>query len=636
MNSDLHPALLESVASLPENPGVYRFLDGDGTVLYVGKAKSLKKRVTSYFHGSTSPRTEAMLNKACELALIITPTETDALILEATLIRQMQPQYNVLLKDDKSHPWLRITLDHPFPRLTLYRGERREGDRYFGPYPTVGAVRTTLKWLQSIFPLRQCEPRQFSTRKRPCLQFQIKRCQAPCMDLVSQEIYGQWVREVIMFLEGRDRQLLENLNQAMWRAANDRLFEEAASLRDRIKSITYVLNQRRLNLADHSDLDILCATTSDGPTTIEIFFVRHGVHMGNQSHFPENTEDLDPVETMEAFIAQFYAARATDSAKSLVVDSLLPPKEILVNLPLSDVLWLEAALSRLRGGPVRIRLPIRGEKKRLIELAYTNAEAAKLRRMSGKRANRRLLAELAEQLALPRPPERIEAYDVSHFQDAHPVASMAVFGIDGLLKREYRRFSIKSLDSVDDTSRMAEVLARRFRGANGSPAHSQEVSEPDTGAVWPDLVLLDGGKGQLNAVMAVVDALNVTGVTFCAMAKGEDRNAGEETLFLPGRAESIILSKRSAVLFLLQNIRDEAHRFAIEYHRSKRDQAQFRSALDQIPGVGPKRKKELLRRFGSVRAIREAHVDDLTSITGISVTLAATIVQYLQDCQEIL
>ncbi|MBF0127220.1 MAG: excinuclease ABC subunit UvrC [Magnetococcales bacterium] len=621
MSDPTHP-LFHEAASLPESPGVYRFLNDGGAVLYVGKAKSLKKRVLSYFHGTVSPRTRAMLAKAGELLIVITPTEQDALILEANLIRQLQPPYNVLLKDDKSHPWLHLSLDHPYPRLTLYRGPRQGGGRYFGPYPSVHAVRTTLKWMQSIFPLRQCEERQFSSRQRPCLQYQIKRCLAPCMGSIDRETYAARVREAMLFLEGRDRQLTDKLSQAMWEAANQRRFEEAARLRDRIKAITYVQTQRRLNLAETVDLDIVCATTSDGPTAIQLFFVRNGVNLGNQAHFPENTEDLDPALTLEAFLSQFYAPGE---------DAPLPPPEILVNLPLPEGAWLEEGLSRLRGGAVRLRLPVRGEKKRLVELAVANAEAAKLRRMSGKRANRRLLQELAELLDLPHPPERIEAYDVSHFQDAFPVASLAVFGVEGMLKRDYRRFSIKNPAAVDDTSRMAEVLARRFKSGERPP---QEEETGGKESPWPDLVLLDGGKGQLHAVLAVACERGITGVTFCAMAKGPDRDAGKETLFLPGRPEPIILPERSPALFLLQNIRDEAHRFAVAFHRSKREQGAVRSLLDRIPGVGPTRKRELLRRFGSVRAIREAQVDDLASTPGISATLAVSIVQFLQESRE--
>ncbi|MEO5330828.1 MAG: excinuclease ABC subunit UvrC [Magnetococcus sp. YQC-5] len=649
MNEELHPALYEAAASLPDGPGVYRFLDEEGKILYIGKAKSLKKRVASYFHVSGSPRTLAMLTKARDLTVLMTPTENDALILEANLIRQWQPPYNVLLKDDKSHPWLRLTVDHPFPRLTLFRGPRTEGGRYFGPYPSVSAVRTTLKWLQTIFPLRQCEERQFVSRQRPCLQYQIKRCQAPCKGLIDQESYARWVMEVTLFLEGRDRQLTEGLNQAMWDAANQRQFEEAARLRDRIQAIAHVQQQRRLNLAENCDLDIICVTTSTGPAAIQVFFVRSGVNLGNQGHFPDNTEELDPAEALEAFIAQFYAPRLSDATPDSNEENPMPPPEILVNLPLPEGAWLAASLGRIRGGPVRIRMPLRGEKKRLIDMASTNAESAKIRYMSGKRANRRLLAELATVLDLPRAPERIEAFDVSHIQDSYPVASMAVFGVEGLLKREYRRFSIKNPSAMDDTSRMAEVLARRFKNweqtrslEDGTTTETDTIETDQTGAdqtkaeIWPDLVLLDGGMGQLHAVMEVIEQRGITGVALCAMAKGPDRHAGKETLFLPGRAKPIILSERSAVLFLLQNIRDEAHRFAVEYHRNKRNHAQVHSVLDDIPGVGPKRKRDLLRRFGSVRAIRATPIEDLVSIKGISATLAATIVQYLQDCQEII
>ncbi|MBF0165416.1 MAG: excinuclease ABC subunit UvrC, partial [Magnetococcales bacterium] len=556
--------------------------------------------------------------------------------LEANLIRRLQPPYNVLLKDDKSHPWLRLTVNHPFPRLTLHRGPKHPGERYFGPYPSVHAVRETLKWLQGIFPLRQCEERQFTTRRRPCLQHQIKRCHAPCMGLIDQESYGRWVKEAILFLEGRDRQLTEGLTQAMWEAAETRRFEEAARLRDRIKAIRHVQEQRRGNLKEGTDLDAICITTSDGPAVIEIFFIRDGIQLGNQAHFPENTEDLEPAEVLEAFIAQFYAPGQPDAEgdppngdrahptkkQASVLETPLPPPEILVNLEPPERGWLEVTLSRLRGGAVRIRMPERGEKRRLVDLALTNAETAKLRSLSGKRANRQRLTELAEILELPRPPERIEAYDISHIQDQHVVASLVAFGPEGMIKKDYRRFTIRDPEAIDDTARMAEVLKRRFRDADSQDAD------------WPDLVLLDGGKGQLNAVLEVAGDLGIAGVTFCAIAKGPNRDAGKETLFLPGRSEAIILPERSSVLFMLQNIRDEAHRFAVTYHRGSRGKALVRSALDDIPGVGPNRKKELLRRFGSVRALRAADVEELKAVPGISAALAETIVHHLRNIQE--
>ncbi|GAB0056831.1 UvrABC system protein C [Candidatus Magnetaquicoccaceae bacterium FCR-1] len=621
----------ETVDSLPDAPGVYRYLDADGQVLYVGKAKSLKKRVGSYFHGANSARIQAMLAKARDLAIIVTASEADALILEANLIRRLQPPYNVLLKDDKSHPWLRLTINHPFPRLTLHRGPKHPGERYFGPYPSVHAVRETLKWLQGIFPLRQCEERQFTTRRRPCLQHQIKRCHAPCMGLIDSESHGRWVKEAILFLEGRDRQLIEGLTQAMWEAAETRRFEEAARLRDRIKAIRHVQEQRRGNLKEGTDLDVLSITTSDGPAVIEIFFIRDGIQLGNQAHFPDNTEDLAPAEVLESFIAQFYApgqidaedeARDGREKSTSALETPLPPPEILVNLAPPERGWLEVTLSRLRGGAVKIRVPERGEKRRLVDLALTNAETAKIRSLSGKRANRQRLAELAEILELPRAPERIEAFDISHIQDTHVVASLVAFGPEGMIKKDYRRFAIRDPDAIDDTSRMAEVLRRRFRDADASDAD------------WPDLVLLDGGKGQLNAVVEVAGDLGITGVTFCAIAKGPDRDAGKETLFLPGRSEAIILPERSSVLFMLQNIRDEAHRFAVTYHRGSRGKELVRSALDDIPGVGPNRKKALLRRFGSVRALRAADVEELEAVPGISAALAETIVHHLRNIQE--
>ncbi|MBF0152262.1 MAG: excinuclease ABC subunit UvrC [Magnetococcales bacterium] len=597
----MHP-LHATSEGLPELPGVYRFLNEGGEVLYVGKAKSLKRRVASYFRSQVMPRIQTMLLQACALEMTVTASETDALVLEAHLIKQLQPRYNVLLKDSKSYPYLHLSMQHAFPRLSLYRGGRQEAGRYFGPYPSVQAVRETLKYLQKIFPIRQCEDGQFQSRHRPCLQYQIRRCAAPCCARVSGEQYALWTREVILFLEGRDRQLVQELEKGMWEASQRTDFETATLLRDRMQAIRHVQEQRRLDLEPDDDLDVVCIAGREGAHAVQVFFIRAGINLGNRGFFPENTTGVPVAEVLEAFLMQFYADKR-------------PPKEILVNLELPDPAWLSQALG------VVIRLPQRGGRRRILEMALTNATEALSRRLGGEAEHRRRLDELATLLGLDLPLERIEAYDVSHIQDCNVVGSLVVFGPTGMIKKEYRRYALSDARLSDDTARMAAMLRRRLTS----------LSKGEPGAAWPGLILLDGGPGQLNAVMAVAREMQMDSLTFCAMAKGVDRNAGKERLFLPSAELPLILPPDSPVLFLLQNIRDEAHRFAVGYHRHKRGREQIRSDLDAIPGVGSKRKQALVRHFGSVRNLRQATVAELAAVKGIALGLAEQIHAFLHS-----
>ncbi|MBF0453522.1 MAG: excinuclease ABC subunit UvrC [Magnetococcales bacterium] len=622
-----HQPLQDAVKTLPRQPGVYRYLDEQGKVLYVGKAKHLKKRVASYFSGQNSPRIQAMLVLARGVEITVTDSENEALILEANLIKRFRPPYNVLLKDDKSYPYLRLNLEHDFPRLSLHRGRRNRSGRYFGPYPTVHALRETLKHLQSVFPIRQCNDRQFANRSRPCLQYQIKRCSGPCCDRVATESYQEWVRDLVLFLEGKDRGLEKGLKQRMWQAAESRQFEEAGALRDRLKFMAKIQDQRRLNLSRELDLDVVACLSLPGGAVIQIFYVRQGINLGNRHFFPDNTQDLSEEQILDTFIAQYYAN--PDYRMDASGKSGWPPPEILVNHPLQEKRWLEKALSRLRGGKVTIRQPLRGEKKRLVQMAEANASMEYKRRKSQAGNHKQLLHALQELLELSQLPERIEAYDISHTQSTEPVGSLVVFGPDGFKKNSYRRFIIKDTSARDDTARMGEVLTRRFLSLKQKQDANESKMESG-GEAWPDLVLLDGGVGQLNAVLEVAEELQVDGVTFCAIAKGPDRNAGKERLFLPERTDPIILPQDSPVLFLLQNIRDEAHRFAVGFHRVRRAKSQTRSLLDEIPGVGPKKKQALIRCFGSVQALRETDVEALMQVDGISAELAGNIIHFLQ------
>jgi excinuclease ABC subunit C len=607
-------------------PGVYRFLDEDSRVLYVGKAKHLKKRVGSYFSGQNGPIIQAMIALATKLEITVTASENEALILEANLIKRFRPPYNVLLKDDKSYPYLRLNLEHDYPRLSLHRGRRNKPGRYFGPFTSINDLRETLKNLQSIFPIRQCTDGQFANRSRPCLQFQIKRCSAPCCDRVEEEKYQGWVRDLVQFLEGKDRALEKSLKKRMWEASEACNFEDAGSFRDQLKYMASVQDQRRLNLTRELDLDVVaCISMPGGVAAIQIFFVRQGINLGNRSFFPDNTEDLPEAQVLEAFIAQYYSN--PDYRMESGGKSGWPPPEILVNHPLEESKWLCAALSRLRGGVVRIVQPMRGEKRRLIKMAEVNAKVEHKRRRSHVGSHKVVLQALQELLGLSQPPERIEAYDISHTSSVEAVGSLVVFGQDGFKKNSYRRFIIKDSTANDDTARMGEVLTRRFMQLKQKPEEGEENTKHS--GEWPDLVLIDGGVGQLNAVLQVADDLQVDGVTFCAIAKGPDRNAGRERLFLPDREDPIILPHDSPVLYLLQNIRDESHRFAIGFHRVRRAKALIKSQLDDIPGVGAARKKSLLKHFGSVSGIVAAGVAELRTIDGISEELAKNIIHFL-------
>lgn len=621
-----HP-LQTNIAALPPESGVYRYLDGLGKVLYVGKAKHLKKRVASYFSGQNSPRITAMLAQAQGLEITVTDSENEALILEANLIKRFRPPYNVLLKDDKSYPYLRLNLDHEFPRLSLHRGRRNKSGRYFGPYPTIHALRETLKLLQAVFPIRQCHDRQFANRQRPCLQFQIKRCSGPCCGRVAADKYGEWVADLVQFLEGKDRALEKALTKKMWEAAEARQFEDAGFLRDRLQFMAKIQDQRRLNLSRELDLDVIACLALPGGVAIQIFFVRQGLNLGNRSFFPNNTDDLNEQQILETFLTQYYAN--PDYRMESASKSGWPPPEILLNHQLPDKHLLEAALGGLRGGRVKISQPMRGEKRQLIKMAELNAQIEHKRRKNSTGSYQKILLALKELLDLSQPPERIEAYDISHIQSSEPVGSLVVFTQDGFKNSSYRRFIIKDSAARDDTARMGEVLTRRFLRLKQKDTTGGEESDKQKDAQWPDLVLLDGGVGQLNAVLAVAEELQVDGVTFCAIAKGPDRNAGRERLFLPDRVDPIILAHDSPVLHLLQNIRDEAHRFAVGFHRVRRAKSQIRSLLDDIPGVGAKRKKAIISRFGSVQGVREAGVEALIEVDGISEELAHNIINFL-------
>lgn len=599
--------------TLPNEPGVYRMLDHKGQVLYVGKASSLKKRVAAYAHPQKLPaRLQRMVALTRSLEVITTNSEVEALLLEANLIKRYRPPFNIVLRDDKSFPYIALRHDHPFPQLFKYRGSKKPNTEYFGPFASAGAVNATLNALLRAFPLRSCSDSVFESRSRPCLLYQIKRCSAPCVGRIEPEAYARLVDEVREFLSGRSREVQERLKQEMMEAADRLDFETAAVFRDRLKALAHVQSQQEINTDAVGDADVIALAVQGPLACIQVFFYRDGRNYGNRAYFPAHTKDSEAGEILQAFIAQFYAERQA-------------PPLLLLSEPIPEAELMADALSLSAGRKVSLRVPQRGEKRRLLELALRNAKEALARRIAELGTQAELLAELADRLGLEAPPERIEVYDNSHVQGAHAVGVFIVAGREGFDRRAYRTFRIKSSELApgDDYAMLREVLRRRFARL------VSEQSEQDSGT-RPDLVIVDGGAGQLNAARAVLDELGLTDLPVLAIAKGPEREAGRERFFMTGR-EPFALDPRDPVLYFLQRLRDEAHRFAIATHRSRRAKEARRSVLDGIPGVGARRKRALLQHFGSARAVAQAGLADLERVPGINRAVARAIYDHFHD-----
>lgn len=592
--------------TLPDRPGVYRMLNDEGDALYVGKARSLKKRVTNYTMPVKLPiRLQRMIAETTQMEFVTTHTEVEALLLESNLIKKLMPRYNVLLRDDKTFPHILITGGQDYPQLTKHRGTRTEAGSYYGPFASAGAVNRVLTALQRAFQLRTCADTIFNSRTRPCLQFQIKRCTAPCVEKVTAGEYADQVREAKQFLEGRSRDIQTALATDMQAAAEALDFERAAKLRDRIRALTAIQAHQDINVEGVDDADIIAAYQEGGSTCIQVFFFRGGRNYGNRAYFPSHDKVLEVEEVVASFIAQFY-------------DNKAAPPLILVSHDLTEEALLQEALSVRAGSKVELHAPKRGDKKRLVDHAITNARDAHGRRLAETGSQAKLLAGVAEAFGLSDPPKRIEVYDNSHIQGAHAIGGMIVAGPDGFIKNAYRKFNIKAPEAAgDDFAMMREVFTRRFeRALKEDPERAGES--------WPDLVLIDGGEGQLGVVMEVMAELGIEDVPLVAIAKGPDRDAGRERFFMPGRPP-FGMEHKSPVLYYLQRLRDEAHRFAIGTHRAKREKAISASPLDEIQGIGPRRKKALLLHFGSARAVSRAGLADLQAVEGISEAVARII-----------
>lgn len=605
-------------------PGVYRMLNARGDVLYVGKARSLKKRVQTYAHPHRLPiRLQRMVAETASMEFVTTHTEVEALLLESNLIKQLRPRYNILLRDDKSFPDILIRGDHDFPQIVKHRGARNRPGEYFGPYASAGAVNRTLTALQKAFLLRNCSDNIFSTRTRPCLQYQIKRCSAPCVGKISEPDYAAAVSHAKSFLTGNSQAVQKDLAAEMEAAAEALDFERAASLRDRIRAMASVQTHQDINVEGVSDADVVALQMEGGQTCVQVFFFRGGRNNGNRSYFPSHDKDQEPSAVLAAFLGQFY-------------DGRVPPKEILVSIEPEEADLLEEAFAIRADRKVTILMPRRGSKRQLIAHALDNAREALGRRMSESATQRRLLDGLAEKLGLETSLERVEVYDNSHIGGTNAVGGMIVAGPEGFMKNAYRKFNIKTAVNAageagggdgasagDDYAMMREVLTRRFTRA------MKEDPDKDRGQ-WPDLVIVDGGKGQLGVAEEVFAELGIDDVALLGVAKGPEREAGRERFHLPGR-EAFLLPPRDPVLYFVQRLRDEAHRFAIGTHRQKRAKSIGASPLDEIAGIGAKRKKALLLRFGSARAVSRAGLKDLEAVEGISSAVAKKIYDYFQE-----
>ncbi|WP_207477719.1 excinuclease ABC subunit UvrC [Arenibaculum pallidiluteum] len=597
--------------TLPNTPGVYRMLNAGGDVLYVGKAKSLKKRVANYTHVSKLPnRLQRMVAETVAMEFVQTHTEVEALLLEANMIKRFAPRYNVLLRDDKSFPYIMITRSE-FPQLWKHRGARDASADYFGPFASGSAVNRTIVALQRAFQLRNCADTVFQSRTRPCLQHQIKRCTAPCVGRVTPEQYREQVNLARAFLSGRSQQIQAELGRAMQAASADMRFEEAAAIRDRIRALTAIQAHQDINVEGIDDADVIALHQEGGHTCIQVFFFRGGSNYGNRAYFPSHDKGEEAADILGAFVGQFYENKPV-------------PRLVLLSQQPAEHELIAEALTLHSGQRVELAVPQRGDKRRLVEHALLNAREALGRRLSETASQGRLLDGVAEVFGLDGPPARIEVYDNSHIQGTNAIGAMIVAGPEGLMKNAYRKFNIRGpVKPGDDYAMMREVLQRRFeRALKEDPGRAS--------GSWPDLVLIDGGQGQLSAATEVLDELGITDLPIAAIAKGPDRNAGRERFFMPDRAP-FSLEPRDPVLYFLQRLRDEAHRFAIGTHRARRTKAIGKSVIDEIPGIGPSRKKALLHHFGSARGVERAGLADLEAVPGISRAVARKIYDHFHD-----
>ncbi|MAQ84107.1 excinuclease ABC subunit UvrC [Psychromarinibacter halotolerans] len=599
--------------TLDASPGVYRMLDAKGAVLYVGKARNLKARVSNYARGSGhSPRIWRMIQLTASMMFLTTRTETEALLLEQNLIKQLKPRYNVLLRDDKSFPNILVTKDHAFPQITKHRGAKKEKGAYYGPFASAGAVNRTLNQLQKVFLLRNCTDSVFESRTRPCLLYQIKRCSAPCVGHIDEAGYAALVSDAERFLQGKSTKVQSELAAEMQKASDDMEFERAAALRDRIRALTQVQSSQGINPRGVAEADVIALHMESGQACVQVFFIRANQNWGNRDYYPRLGGTESAAEVLQAFIGQFY-------------DNKEPPRQLILSDDIEDSDLMSEALAEKAGHKVEILVPQRGEKAELVAGALRNARESLARKMSETATQAKLLDGIAESFGLDGPPQRIEVYDNSHIQGTNAVGAMVVAGPEGLMKNQYRKFNIKGDDLTpgDDFGMMKEVLTRRFKRL------LKEDPDRDRG-MWPDLLLIDGGAGQVSAVHSIMTEMGVEDIAMVGVAKGIDRDAGKEEFHRIG-TRPFALRHNDPVLYFVQRLRDEAHRFAIGTHRAKRAKAQMANPLDEVPGVGATRKRALLAHFGSAKAVSRANLSDLKAVDGISGQLAEAIYDFFHE-----
>ena len=599
----------------PPGPGVYRMFDADGQVLYVGKARHLKKRVQSYARGTGhNNRIARMIADTTAMEFVTTKTEMEALLLEANLIKRLKPRYNVVLRDDKSFPFILISRDHPVPQILKHRGARNRKGDYFGPFASAGAVGRTINTLQRAFLLRSCSDGYYEARTRPCLLYQIKRCSAPCTGEISEDAYGALVEEAMGFLRGESDEVKHRLRALMEAASESQNYERAASIRDRLTALSHIQSHQGINPHTVKDADVFAAHQDAGQTCIQVFFFRAGNNWGNRAYFPRADKALPAEDVLEAFIAQFY-------------DDKPAPRHILLSHEIAGQRLLADALELKAGHKVEVLTPQSGERRELVEHVRVKAQEALGRRLAEHASQRGNYTRLAELLDLDEPPERVEVYDNSHISGTNPVGGMIVAGPEGFQKAQYRKFNMKGEDLTpgDDYAMMRQMLTRRF-----SRLLKERESDEDESWSMPDLVLIDGGPGQLSAAHGVLEELGLTDINLAAVAKGPDRNAGRERIYRKDK-ETLLLEPRDPVLYCIQTLRDEAHRFAIGAHRMRRKKGFTASPLDEVPGIGPTRKRALLQHFGSAKAVSRAGVADLETVGGISAQMAKTIYDFFHE-----
>jgi len=614
----------EIVKRLPNAPGVYRMMNAEGDVLYVGKARSLKKRVSNYAQGrGHSNRIERMIRETASMEFVITRTETEALLLEANLIKRLRPRFNVLLRDDKSFPYIMLSSDHPAPGIFKHRGARSRKADYFGPFASAGAVGRTINSLQRAFLIRTCTDSVFESRTRPCLLYQIKRCSGPCTGEISREDYAELVKEAKDFLSGRSSNVKAEIATAMQQASEQLDFERAAIYRDRLSALSHVQAHQGINPQSVEEADVFAIHQEGGQNCIQVFFFRTGQNWGNRAYFPKADPALEAGEVLSSFIAQFY-------------DDKPVPRMVLLSHEVADQEVLAEALSARAERRVSVSVPQRGEKKDLTDHALQNAREALGRRLAETSTQARLLEGFAETFGLDRAPRRIEVYDNSHIMGTNAVGGMIVAGPEGFVKNQYRKFNIRSTDITpgDDFGMMREVMQRRFSRLlkeEGLREEAPVTNENEAFPAWPDVILIDGGQGQLSAVRKILEELGITNeVTAIGIAKGVDRDAGRERFFIPGK-EPFTLPVRDPVLYFVQRMRDEAHRFAIGSHRARRKKEMVKNPLDEISGIGPGRKRALLHHFGTAKAVSRAGVEDLMAVEGISESMARQIHNHFHE-----